>query len=480
MSTTFIGREQELESLGSLLKKKIASLVILKGRRRIGKSRLIDEFAKQNVFDAYYVFTGIPPVKTSTAQSERDEFASQLSQTGLPDVKVDDWNKLFHLLSEKTNQGRVLLLFDEISWMGSKDPDFLGKLKNAWDLKFSQNPKLILVLCGSVSAWIEKHIVESTGFLGRPSLYITLQELALNDCANFWNDQGKKVSNYEKLKVLSVTGGVPRYLELIDPSQTAEKIIKNLCFTKSSPLLNEFDFIFNDIFSKRSEIYKHIVNHLAQGSKDQEELSAKSGLTRSGDLTDYLNELALSGFIARDYTWHLKTGQVSKLSKYRLKDNYVRFYMKYLRPNKPKIENGLFDYVSLGALPAWDSIVALQFENLVINNHFALIRAIGIPSEEIIFANPFFQRKTARQAGCQIDYVIQTKFGTIYVCEIKFSRFEIGQEIINEVEKKIARLSLPRHFSVRPVIIHVNGVREDVIDSGYFSASIDFGKLLEQ
>lgn len=127
----FIGRAEELSALKRFLRKKTASLIVVKGRRRIGKSRLIEEFAKDFTF---YSFAGLAPTEETTAQSQRDEFARQLSeQTGLPEVKADDWSKLFLLLFEKIKRGRIILLFDEISWMGSEDPDFLGKIKNAWD-----------------------------------------------------------------------------------------------------------------------------------------------------------------------------------------------------------------------------------------------------------------------------------------------------------------------------------------------------------
>lgn len=477
MEPPFIGRKQELSSLQQLLLKKSASLVIVKGRRRIGKSRLIEEFAKKLKF---YSFAGLAPTEKKTAQSERDEFARQLSeQTGLPEIKADDWSKLFLLLAEKTKRGRVILFFDKISWMGSEDPDFLGKLKNAWDKQFKKNPELILILCGSVSAWIEKNIIQSTGFLGRPSLYMNLEELPLHECDKFWGTQNQKISAYEKFKLLSVTGGIPRYLEQMNPSLPAEENIKRLCFMKESPLLNEFEYIFNDIFSKRSPIYKRIVEQLVGSAVDQETLAKAAGLTQTGDLSNYLNELLLSGFIARDYTWHLKSRDISKLSKYRLKDNYLRYYLKYLRPNKPKIEKGGFINNSLSSIPGWDTVMGLQFENLVVNNHHEVIAALGIRPEEVIFSNPFFQRQTARQPGCQIDYLIQTRFDTIYACEVKFHRSEIGLEIIDAMKEKIKRLKLPRHCSCRPVLIHVNGVREDVRDSGFFSHIINFGQLLE-
>jgi uncharacterized protein len=106
----------------------------------------------------------------------------------------------------------VLLFFDEISWMGSKDPTFLGKRKNAWDLQFKKNDRLVFVVCGSASSWIEENLLSSTGFVGRISYRLTLEELPLPDCNRFWPDS---IATYEKFKILSVTGGVPKYLEEI-------------------------------------------------------------------------------------------------------------------------------------------------------------------------------------------------------------------------------------------------------------------------
>jgi len=472
----FIGRSSELKELNNLLEKRTASLVVLQGRRRIGKSRLIEEFAKNRSF---YIFSGIPPNPQTSMQSELDEFARQLHvQTGLPEVKADDWSKLFILLAEKIRQGRIIVLFDEISWMGSKDPDFLGKLKNAWDIYFKKNPELILVLCGSVSSWIEKNIVRNTGFMGRPSLYMNLTELSLGECNQFWEKQGENISAFEKFKVLAVTGGVPRYLELINTKLSAEENIRQLCFSKNGVLLHEFEHIFSDIFSNRSEIYKNIVIQLVKGSATAEELANKVKLTRTGTFDDYLNDLVLGGFITRDYTWHIKTGKTSKLSKYRLKDNYVRFYLKYVLPNKNKIEKDRYKNMALTLLPNWETIMGFQFENLVLNNQTALIKLLGLKPEEVISDNPFFQRATLRQEGCQIDYLIQTKFDTVYICEIKFSRQPIGMSVIAEMREKIKRLKTPGNISRRPVLIHVNGITSEVLEADYFSHVINFCELL--
>ena len=97
----------------------------------------------------------------------------------------------------------------------------------------------------------------------------------------------------------------------------------------------------------------------------------------------------------------------------------------------------------------------------------------------MVNANPFFQNHTSKQPGCQIDYLIQTSFDTLYVCEIKFSKHPIGTEVIREVQQKIERLNRPKGFSCRPVLIHVNGVSEEVMENNYFATIVDMAKFLE-
>ena len=124
--------------------------------------------------------------------------------------------------------------------------------------------------------------------------------------------------------------------------------------------------------------------------------------------------------------------------------------------------------------------MALQFENLILNNKKEIQQILGINENDIISENPYFQHKDYRHPGCQIDYMIQTKFDTLYICEIKFSKNEIGSEIIKEVQTKIDVLKYSKRFSCRPVLIHVNGVTQEVRDSDYFAAIIDASEFLKK
>ena len=386
MQHSFIGRKRELQMLGELFKKKSASLVVIRGRRRIGKSRLAQEFAQKT---PHYVFSGLPPTSGITAADQKEEFARQLQrEMKIPLPRADDWGDLFWHLAQQAQKEKIVLVLDEISWMGSKDPTFLGKLKTAWDLYFKNNPQLVLILCGSISSWIEENILSSTGFMGRISLDIVLEELPLYECNEFWNAEQDRVSAFDKLKVLSVMGGVPRYLEEILPNQSAETNIQRLCFRKEGFLFSEFERIFSDLFSSRSSTYKTIVERLADGPCELKDIYTALKVEKNSLVSEYMEDLVTAGFVSRDFTWHLKTGLDSKLSHYRLKDNYLRFYLKYIEPNKKKIEKQ-----GLKLLPQWQSAMGLQFENLVLNNRKAVQKILGIDPSEIVNDNPFFQRK---------------------------------------------------------------------------------------
>ena len=474
-SAPFIGRETEIHRLKGLLGKKSASLIVVRGRRRIGKSRLLTEFGKEI---KSFFFSGNPPVRGITAQSQREIFSNQLHIAGVPSIKPDNWGSLFWHLSKHTQEGRILIVFDEISWMGGKDPNFLGELKTAWDMHFSKNPNLIIALCGSISSWIEKNILSSTGFLGRITIDLVLEELPLKSCNAFWHPKETRISAFEKFKFLSIVGGVPLYLEQIRANLPVEQNIRDLCFTKGGLLVREFDEIFSDLFSSSKGIHKEIVTCLSSGPKDLARICKELEKSQGGLYSQYLNELVKAGFVKRDFIWDLKSGKQSKLSRYRLSDNYLRFYLKYIAPNRAKIEKGNVPASMLNNLPGWEGIMGLQFENLVVHNFKTLWKMLNISEEEVVMDGPFFQSPTTKQLGCQIDYLIQTRFHSLYLCEIKFSKDLIGKKIIEEIEEKIKRLKLPKRFSIRPTLVHVNGVEDAVLDEDYFDKIIDFSKLL--
>lgn len=471
----FIGREKELSQLSSLFLKSGSSLVVCRGRRRIGKSTLIEHFGKTS--HRFLQFQGLAPRNGIGRQEQLDAFSEQLAQqSGLPKMRLDSWSQAFALLANQINGLKTVLFLDEISWMATGSPDFAGYLKIAWDTEFKQKSRLIVVLCGSVSSWIEKNILNNTGFVGRLSLTISLEELPLQYCNEFWLKKSGKISSREKLKVLAVTGGVPRYLEEIRPSLSAEENIRRLCFSREGLLFNEFGQIFNDIFSKRSPVYQSIVTALADGSRERDEIGKAIKWKRGGHLTECLNDLALSGFITLDNVFGIRDNKIAKLSKYRLSDNYLRFYLKNIVPLAPNIRKGLYDSVSLDDIISWDTIVGLQFENLVIKNIATLLPLLEIHPSVVKSASPYFQRQTQRQQGCQVDLLIHTEH-SLYLCEMKTNNI-ISSSVIKSMKEKIERLSIPKGMSVRTVLIYDGNLEKKVQQEGYFDCLVSFDSLL--
>ena len=149
----FVGREDDLAQLSGLWEKRVASLVTCRGRRRVGKSTLIEEFAKRTA-EHFIVIEGLAPRKGMTDEKQRRNFCQRLAeQTGVEFQNAASWPLAFSILNGAIpEKGRTVVLLDEISWMGGYDNDFPGYLKAAWDKKLKNHPSLVLVLCGSVSA----------------------------------------------------------------------------------------------------------------------------------------------------------------------------------------------------------------------------------------------------------------------------------------------------------------------------------------
>ena len=477
----FYGRADELAGLATLTKKSTASLVAVTGRRRNGKSRLIEEFARRSRGYRFLALSALPPEPGVTEAVQRDAIARSLERAlGIPPVAHADWSDLFAHIAHNTRRGRWIVLLDEISWMARQDPAFLGKLKTAWDQQLKRNDRLIFILCSSVSSWIEQNLLSSTGFVGRVSWTVRLEQLPLEHCVLFAGLRSATRSAYDMLKMLAVTGGVPKYLEELLGEMTAEQNIRRLCFEPEGLLFNEFDQIFHTLFERRSELYRRIVTALATTRLDLGGICKALGNQKSGVISAYLNDLVMAGFLAKDPAWQLRTGKTKRQYLYRIRDNYLRFFLRYVDPRRSEIRQKRFGVKPLETLRGWDSVIGLQFENLVLQNRHFVWRQCGLTAGEIAQDGPFFQTPTTRRQGCQVDYLIQTTQGPILLCEIKFHRGEVRPRVIAEVQDKLRRLVKPRNTSIFPVLIHVGDVSQGVIESGFFIHVIDFGEALVQ
>ena len=334
-----------------------------------------------------------------------------------------------------------------------------------------------MVLCGSVSSWIEKNILKSAGFVGRCSWHFRLQPLTLAESTSFWGKRGQGMSLREKLHVMAVTGGIPGYLREVDPNLTAETTIERLCFHPSGMLFHEFERIFHDIFARRAASYREIVATLVTGPKTLQGVSKALGRKRGGSLGDALEELDQAGFLQRDLPFDPATGKDRQRgTRYRLADNYLRFYLKYVEPVRSRVEKGLYQRTSLENLEAWETIMGLQFETLILGSLNAVYDRLGLERVVVLNAGPYIQTKTQRRKGCQVDLLIRTK-AAVYVVEMKFRKV-IGVNVMEEMREKVQRLRLPRGTSVRTVLLYEGDLPKEIQTADYFDFLVPVKDLI--
>lgn len=475
----FVGREEQLKDLKALCEKRISSLVTCRGRRRIGKSTLIREFARQ-IKSCFIHLEGIRPQKGYANETELTAFHDQLSVQTDRELPIPrSWTEAFVQLDKciRNNQ-RTVVLIDEISWFGHYDPTFADTVKVCWDNYWKNHDKLIVVLCGSVSSWIKDNIVDNSSFLGRRSLDVIVRELPLAQCVAFWGEKSKRLSAREIVDVLSITGGVPRYLEEINPSLSAAENIKRLCFTPNGILRTDFDDMFKDVITHQRNFSGNVLKTLVDGPKTVTEISKSIGMQKGGRVSDALDRLVEAGLVSDDTGKNPETGKAIAYHRYRLKDNYARFYLKYIDPVKTMIDNGSYAFKSLEALEHWNSVLGLQFENLIVNNYRELIPHLHLQDVLLTSAAPF--RKTPvpsrKTRGCQVDLLIQSR-RTTCVVEIK-RKNEITRSIISEVADKVNAIKRPKDISIKTALVYSGCLAPIVEADGYFDAIIPIESLL--
>ncbi|MCB1115565.1 MAG: winged helix-turn-helix transcriptional regulator, partial [Chlamydiia bacterium] len=385
----------------------------------------------------------------------------------------------FKFLGEQIDDTEIIVLLDEISWMGGEDPNFLGSLKTWWDQYGSQKKQLILMLCSSVSTWVEANILCSTGFLGRIALVIHLCPLSIEDSIQFLKAKGFKGSAYEMFQILSITGGVPWYLDLINVKESAEENIYEICFAPASQLVNEFQTIFHDLFDKKGKVYRKILETLVDGMRTQKEIREELQFAKGGNISKYLSQLVSAGFISEHYQWSLENRTMGKQKLYRLSDCYIRFHLKYITPNQDLIKQGKLGKNIKRILPGWDAILGFQLESLLLLNREFIFKSLSLDPDKVVRDNPYIQRKTARYKGCQIDYLIQTSMNTLILCEFKLRKGELDTSIIKEMKEKCSALTVPRSYGKAPALFHIGGVHPKVEDSPFFYRIVDLRDLFE-
>ena len=475
----FYGRESDLNELLTLWNKRVSSLITCRGRRRIGKSTLIREFAKKSKARLIQL-EGVRPRVGLSNEDELRHFSRMLAaQTTAENSLPENWLIAFKRLGEQIRDSeRTVVLLDEISWMGHYDELFADTLKTAWELYFKPHDRLVVAACGSVSSWIKENIIDNGAFMGRRSGDFVLHELPLKDCVKFWGRAAETIDKGEILDVLSVTGGVPRYLEEIDPSLSADDNIRRLGFLRKAVLREDFDEMFTDVIAAQPRFSGEVLRCLVDGPKTVSEVAARLGVERGGNVSKAMVRLEEAGFVSPDHGKNPETGAEIRERRFRLSDNYARFYLKFIEPVKELIDNGGFSFTSLKALGGWNAVKGLAFENLVLNHYPEFAARLGLSATLVKSAAPYVKRgsKLSGESGCQIDLLLQAE-NMMCLVEIKRQK-SIGVEVIEEMEAKVSALGRKRGVTLRTALVYSGELDPGVAASGYFNAIVDVEEVM--
>ena len=450
-----------------------------RGRRRIGKSTLIKEFARKSGA-RFLKIEGVRPEEGFSNGNELQAFIEQLAaQTGCDRTLPENWLEAFIRLDNTIKDGqKTVVLLDEVSWMGYYDPMFANTVRIAWENYWKAHDRLIVVLCGSVSSWIKENLIDNSSYMGRRSLDLVVGELPLRECVKFWGRAAERVNPREIIDVLSVTGGVPRYLEEVNPALSADENIRQMCFLPNSILRTDFDEMFTDVITHQPVFTARVLENLVDGPRSVTELAERLEEGKGGRISSALARLAESGFVSDDAGKNPETGADIREKKFRLKDNYARFYLKYVAPVKRVIDAGMCKFTGIGQFSGWDAIKGLQFENLVVNNAAELLAPLHMDRTLVLSAAPYFRKasESAGKEGLQVDLLLQTRMSYCIV-EVK-RKANIGREVINEVERKRQLLPHPKNVSIRAALVYEGELAPSVEADGFFDAIVRFSDLM--
>jgi hypothetical protein len=261
----------------------------------------------------------------------------------------------------------------------------------------------------------------------------------------------------------------------MDFSLSVAENIRRTCFTPEGYLFEDFEDIFSRVFGRSAQRKRQILEAIAAGPKTVSEVARALTIDRSGTLADELRDLDTAGFVAQDRGINPETGRPALDIRYRVKDCYARFYLRYVEPVRERVEKGLFLLSSLEAMPGWDTLMGLQFETLVQNNFHVLLPQIGLDHSNILSVGPYI-RRGKRGEGCQIDLLVQTEY-LAYAVEIK-RRKNIGLEIIDEMAAKLERFPRREGVTLRKALVFDGTIAPSVEERHYFDAIVPASKLL--
>ncbi|NLP15017.1 MAG: ATP-binding protein [Clostridium sp.] len=327
----FIDREEEIKFLNNEYNRKGSSLVVIYGRRRVGKTALSVAFSKNK--NALY-FLATEESELQNRKAFKDAVADFCGNELLKNSKVESWDIIFKALQPKTVNEKLLIIIDEFQNLGKSNPSFPSILQKIWDTVL-KDKNVMLILCGSLISMMESQTLNYTSPLyGRRTGQIKLKQIPFSHYSEFFPKKNRK----DLIEYYAVTGGVPKYIELFYDFENIYSAIENNVLSKQSFLYDEPNFLLRHEVTEVGS-YFSVIKTIAAGNQKLGKIAASLELQQTG-LTKYLKTLIDLGILEREVPVTEENPEKSKKGLYKIKDNFVLFWFKFIYPNLSFIESG--------------------------------------------------------------------------------------------------------------------------------------------
>lgn len=418
----FVDREQEMETLQNEYEREGSSLVVLYGRRRVGKTTLISEFIKDKKA-LFFLASEESEVQNRTAFKEKT--AEFINNEILRNAEVKSWDVLFKAIIQTSFDSKPIIVIDEFQYLGKANPAFPSIFQRIWE-EILKDHAVMVILCGSLISMMESQtLAYGSPLYGRRTAQIRLKQIPFAYYNEFFPNKCRK----ELIEMYAVTGGVPKYIELFSESNDIYSAIQRCVLNRSGYLYDEPHFLLQQEVSEIGS-YFSIIKAIAAGNS---KLSAISSVLeiKATSLTKYLKTLIDLDILEREVPVTEDNPEKSKKGLYKIKDNYLRFWFAFVYPNMSFVESG------------HSRVVMEKIKKSLVKNHIAFVYE-DICKEQMWQLNaeeawPFHFSKLGKywDARTEIDIAAIDNDGkNLILGECKYWQEPVGANVLRNLESK--------------------------------------------
>lgn len=446
----FVDREQEMETLQNEYERDGSALVVLYGRRRVGKTTLISEFIQDK--NALF-FLASEEAEAQNRSAFKEKVAEFINSDLLRSADIKSWDVLFKSIMDTPFESKPVIVLDEFQYLGKANPAFPSIFQRIWE-EILKDKSVMVILCGSLISMMESQtLAYGSPLYGRRTAQIRLKQIPFGYYHEFFPGKSRR----ELIEMYAVTGGVPKYIELFSESRDIYSAIQKCVLNRSGYLYDEPHFLLQQEVTEVGS-YFSIIKAIAAGNSKLSAISAVLEI-KATSLTKYLKTLIDLDILEREVPITEDNPEKSKKGLYKIKDNYLRFWFAFVYPNMSFIESG------------HSRIVMNKIRKSLVKNHIAFVYE-DVCKERMWELNandawPFNFTKLGRywDAKTEIDIAALDPEGkNLILGECKYWQESVGVSVLRDLEAKTASVAWERNNrKVWYVLFSASGFSDELV-----------------